>query len=142
MNSCTIPAWYTTGTTSNQLVNPSKRSHPDTSDLGNYMVACPVEGGKHAEVILLERFNALWRSFGEEPSCILIFSWLMPCVKCTEAIVAFKRWNVNRRVIVVFRSNYYYPPNIQDLNEENREELVNANIEVYHVTYADNLPRN
>ena len=140
MHSCTIPAWCTTETRSNQLVNPSKRSHPDTSDLGNYMVARPDEWGNHAEVILLQRFNNLLQSFGEEPSIILIFSWLMPCVECTKAIIAFKTWNIRHQIIVVFRSNYLLYS--EKVNEDNRERLVKADIEVYHITYSYDLPRN
>ena len=138
--SCIHAQSHTTETTSNQLVNPSERFHPDTSNLVNYMVAHPFERGKHAEVILLERFNDLLRNFGEEPSLILIFSWLMPCVECTKAIVTFKRRNVNHRVIVVFRSNY--PLYSEEVNEENRKKLIKGDIEVYHVTYKSNLPRN
>ena len=131
---------HTAETTSDHLVNPKECFHPDNSNLGNYMVAHPVERDKHAEVILLDRFDDLLQSFGEEPFLILIFSWLMPCVECTKAIIVFKRWHVNRRVIVVFRSNY--PLYSEKVNEDNRKMLIKGDIEVYHVTYKYNLPRN
>lgn len=72
-----------------QLVNSNECSHPDSSNLVNYIVARPDHDRhtRHAEEVLLDRFNELWRNFGRRPSLILIFSWLMPCNECTEDII-------------------------------------------------------
>ena len=73
-------------TSNGQLVNSIKSFHPDSSNLVNYIVARP-DHMDHAEVVLLDRFNELQQKFGRRPSLILIFSWLMPCSECTEAII-------------------------------------------------------
>ena len=80
---------YTISTDANndRLVNSDKPSHPDSSNLVNYIVARPDHKGSHAEEVLLDRFNELWLKFRRRPSLILIFSWLMPCGGCTEAII-------------------------------------------------------
>ena len=139
---------YTTETNDPEEVNSSKCSHPEPPNLVNYVVACPDHfRHKHAEIILLERFDDLWQSFVQlhTPSLILIFSWIMPCTDCTEAIIAFSRRVAEYQVIVVFKCNCTYNSqwNSREINENNRKKLSQQNnIEIYHVPYADNLPRN
>ena len=76
-----------TGANNSPLVNSDEPSHPDNSNFVNYMVARPDHMGNHAEEVLLDRFNKLWFKFRQQPSVILIFSWLMPCEGCTESII-------------------------------------------------------
>ena len=68
------------------------RSHPlfpMEDNFCNYMTARP-HGRRHAEVRLMKRWERLlctYESLGR-PSCrsIVIYTWLLPCMQCTEAI--------------------------------------------------------
>ncbi len=79
----------------NATVDSAVVSMPPESDYTNYIVARPhgkTEGTtKHSEIILMEELDMLYTAFelntGEAPIAIFLYSHLMPCTKCSTAIV-------------------------------------------------------
>ncbi len=79
----------------NATVDSTAASMPRESDYTNYIVARP-DGKrkgmkKHSEIILMEQLDKLYTAFklntGEAPIAIFLYSHLMPCTKCSTAIV-------------------------------------------------------
>ncbi len=79
----------------NATVDSTVVSMPPESNYTNYIVARPhgkTEGTKkHSEIILMEQLDGLYTAFklntGEAPIAIFLYSHLMPCTKCSTAIV-------------------------------------------------------
>ena len=110
---------------------------PVELDLDNYEVARP-NGKKHAEKTLMGDLDSLYIAYQEEnigeiPACIFLYSWLMPCVKCTELIIdklcqpPFE----DTPVIVVFTNPYQEESEV--IAESNRQKFLRENFEVYQV---------
>lgn len=119
-------------------VKVSRPSMPSRYDYGNYIVACPTSRGKkHAEQIIFDEFESLYRAFhltaGENPACIFLYSWLMPCVKCTDLIINKLELPPYNNIPVIIA---YTNPNNTDgeaIENESRKRLLNKNFTVYKV---------
>ena len=125
-----------------RLVDNSFVSFPTDDDLVNYIVARPDQRcspPRHAEETLLDRFDALKDRYPGSPiSTVLLYSWLMPCSGCTELLIQ-KFKNCPYKVIVVY-NNDWTKAIPDEKNEENRNMLRGAGIDVYQVRYQYTLP--
>lgn len=115
----------------------------DDDDLVNYIVARPdhqrYSPPRHAEETLLDRFDALKDRFpGLSISTVLVYSWLMPCSGCTKLLVK-KFENCSYKVIVVYNNDWTKAISDEE-NEENRNLLRGAGIDVYQIRYQYILP--
>jgi deoxycytidylate deaminase len=124
------------------LVDNSFVSFPTDDDLVNYIVARPDQRYSpplHTEEILLSRFDALKNRFPGSPiSTVLIYSWLMPCSGCTKLLIQ-KFKNCPCKVIVAYNSDWTKAISDED-NQENRNLLRGAGIDVYQIRYKSILP--
>ena len=95
------------------------------------------ENPKHAEEFLLARFSVLWDNYtqlkgGKKPSFVVLYSWIMPCSRCTDML---KRTAIED----MFKPTQFVgePENTAEIN---REKLLSVGTRVYHVTYGKYLP--
>ena len=115
------------------VVNNTQSYTPARGKFGNYIVARP-HNGQDAEIVILRQFETLWEAYihknGEQPHSILLYSWLMPCTKCTEMIIN----TLARRgatVTVAYTSRNREPDSTQKCNQQRlRQEFL-----VYRIQY-------
>ena len=109
-------------------VNSKKPCMPDND---NYLVARP-HNGKHAEIIMLEKVDALWSAYvgkhGEQPVGVFLYSWLMPCTNCTNMILD-KLAERRAEVTVAYTGKNF--EETKDTQENNRNLLKQRHITVY-----------
>ena len=118
---------------------------PPLDNLCNYMVARP-QNNRHAEVRLmddLETLLCMYSSLGM-PQCrsLVLYSWLLPCLRCTEYIVKMLQdFIINR----MFEVTVIYCSKQRDLKDEEIVRILNcfeiAGIEVLYVSYDQLLLR-
>ena len=68
---------------------------PKSGEFNNYIIARPQNGEnntKHAEEVILENFVELLGAYKNQnsnqiPASIILYSWIMPCKDCTDAII-------------------------------------------------------
>ena len=90
----------------NHLCDHSYPSYPPEGLLKNYVVARTDSHGRHPESILLERFDELVEAYernytGKKVSCVLLYSWKLPCAHCTDQLIELFS-NKNVKVIIVY----------------------------------------
>ena len=77
------------------FLNSSKTFSPDSHLFDNYIIAQPsMRKGNttHAEKVILNNFDKLWTAYkiqndSQIPASIILYSWIMPCVRCTNLII-------------------------------------------------------
>ena len=90
------------------FTNSAYSSMPQCEDYCNYIVARPTHRFHAEEEIFRQtsKFNQLWDSYTDllfaSPDYILIFSWILPCSKCTDLIIAALRERLAYRQAKVF----------------------------------------
>ena len=67
-------------------------SPPVARTYNNYLAARPYYG-MHSETLILQSLNELYNAYvrnhnGQPPRALLLYSWIVPCKACTNAIVA------------------------------------------------------
>lgn len=75
------------------VIGSSSSLSPPDGMYGNYLAARPNWKGKHSEIQILDHLDKLYNQYkaindGQPPKALLLYSWIVPCVKCTDAIVA------------------------------------------------------
>ncbi len=124
--------------------------HPHSpQQQNNYLVARPDKKWygyrtTHAEVILIDNFDSLWRAYfqshsGREPQHILLYSWIMPCKYCTKRICSLQPLSCKKTVVYTIDCRKGEDRD-QMQTEENTETLNRAGVKVYQVGYPDELP--
>ena len=74
------------------VINPKcPRSPPDPATYNNYLAARP-DSGVHSEIQILDRLGELYNAYlrnhkNQAPKALLLYSWIVPCIKCTDRIV-------------------------------------------------------
>ena len=72
----------------------SSLSPPDENNAwyNNYLAARPNDEGVHSEMQILERLDNLYNQYKGKhrspPKAMLLYSWIVPCVHCTDNLVA------------------------------------------------------
>ena len=131
------------------ILNKNFPSMP-LANYGNYIVARPSSSSCHSEEeifgqysVIDSPFSRLWSAYvgrnGTYPKCILIYSWNLPCSRCTDVIIRslgeqpYNCTNVIVAHTICWRSE-------TDLDYKNsREKLMNKNITVEQVDYPIRL---
>ena len=123
----------------------------DREDYGNYIVARPFSNSYHSEEEIFGKysvtdspFSHLWSAYvernDEDPKCILIYSWNLPCTRCTEAIIrSLGKEPYNSVCIIVAHTRFWELESVSDRNK-NREKLVSKNITVQQVGCPFHIP--
>ena len=117
----------------------------DRTEYGNYIVARPFSNGYHSEEEIFGQhsvtdspFSHLWSSYVKHanayPKYILIYSWNLPCSRCTDVINRSLREEPYNRVGVIVAYTQLWPSEILSGNK-NRENLTRNNITVQQVEY-------
>ena len=112
----------------------SHSTYPPRAHISNYVVARP-EDGHHAERLLLDNLNTVL-TVHDPPPLVLLYSWTMPCIGCTTAIV---RALGNMRNVVVAYTTDRKEINV-DENVRNRKKLIESGIQVIQAKYSQGLP--
>ena len=120
----------------------------DRADYGNYIVATPISNSYHSEEVLFgwnsvnnSPFSHLWSTYvkqtGACPKCILIYSWNLPCSRCTDVIIRSLREEPYNRVSVIVAHTTFW---MLDLDRnKNKEKLIHNNITVQQVAYPKHI---
>ena len=134
------------------ILNKNVPSMPqDLTKYGNYVVARPSSNSCHSEEEIFGQYSVidtpfydLWRAYvecnGTSPKCILIYSWNLPCSRCTEAIIRSLREEPYNRVSVILAHTIFWTRSESDSQHKiNREKLMGQNITVEQVKYPEQL---
>ncbi len=130
------------------LVNTNEPFSPPRKYLHNYIITRPnKELGqwrqKHAEKVIFDEFHNLWQSYcgkngNQPPKSIVLYSWIMPCKNCTEAIIR----NLSKLGVPVCIA--YTIPYSRESNEqhnENKKRLSAHGIVIEKVEYPHRLEK-
>ena len=123
----------------------------DKEDYGNYIVARPFSSNYNSEEEIFGKnsvidspFSHLWNTYiersGAYPKCILIYSWNLPCTRCTEAIIRSLGEEPYNSVSVIVAHTYVWMSESPLDRNKNREKLKNKNITVQEVRYPNRIP--
>ena len=95
------------------VINPNNPlSPPDERTYNNYLAARP-DRGVHSEIQILDRLDDLYNAYrashnNQAPKALLLYSWIVPCVDCTDEIVnVFTRapFNTITTKVVAYTTN-------------------------------------
>ena len=123
--------WLRNGALTNRIYS----TYPSDYFLGNFIVSRP--DGRHAEVLLMNRFNSLWARQSHYCKTILLYSWLLPCNSCARRIAdVLGPYAGERKTIVLYTS-----ANGQEEEEKESRRLLNIkNIMMVKVKYYSFIP--
>ena len=119
---------------------------------GNYIVARPSSNSCHSEEEIFgpysvnnSPFSHLWSAYvesnGAYPKCVLIYSWNLPCSRCTKAIIrSLGEEPYNSVSVIVAHTIFWNRSESESQHKINTEKLVSKNITVEQVPYPDYLP--
>ena len=143
---------FTPSDSGKPIVDKTVPSMPqDRADYGNYIVARPICNSYHSEEVLFGwnsvnngPFSHLWSAYvehtGAYPKCILIYSWNLPCTRCTDVIIRSLREEPYNRVGVIVAHTQFWPLESGLDRNKNRENLTRNNITVHQVGYPTRIP--
>ncbi len=125
-------------------VNDSKAFSPPVTQLHNYIIARPssqAHGQKHAEEVILDNFNTLWKAYKREnrnqkPASVVLFSWIIPCVTCTSKLIETLS-NLGVPACIAYTIKYHRESEQQMQNSVRKIEESGMIIEQVH--YPDRL---
>ena len=125
----------------------------DRADYGNYIIATPISNGYHSEEAIFglysvndSPFSHLWnmyveRNHGAYPKCVLIYSWNLPCSRCTNVIIRSLREEPYNRVSVILAHTRFWDKwESESQLKMNTQKLTCENITVKQVPYPVHLP--
>ena len=124
-------------------------SHPSmphsASHYGNYIVARPNSSWHSEEEIFVKYssinspFSQLWNAYmrrnGSTPKCVLLYSWNLPCSRCTNVIIRSLNDSMYRCTSVILAYSTYWQKELGAQYIENKEKLKKENIAVEEVQY-------
>ena len=144
-------------------INSTKPFIPPKPKFNNYIVARPEKGilgriaeyymewyTKHAETIVLNEFEDLLLAYESNNKevfrSIILYTWIMPCTKCTTKIITKMVKNdklVNRELefTVAYTLHYRYDVESEEEQEKSRENLRKAGITVKCIPYQKRLKK-
>ena len=129
-------------------------SHPSmphsASHYGNYIVARPNSSWHSEEEIfgkcfsINSHFCELWTAYTRRnhspPKCVLLYSWNLPCSRCTDVIIRSLNDNMYRCTSVIVTYSTYWQKELEGQCLENKEKLRKENIAVEEVRYPKFIP--
>lgn len=128
------------------VINPNNPlSPPDEPTYNNYLAARP-DRGVHSEIQILDRLDDLYNAYrashnGQAPRALLLYSWIVPCVYCTDEIVdVFTRppFNIIQTKVVAYTTNGSGSCSDCDVNYT-ENELIRAGIDFTKVYSTEQL---
>ena len=114
-----------------KMTDNSTPTYPPDIYLDNYIVSRP-DRGSDAEILLLRRFPTLLK-YNTQCQSIVLYSWLLPCLRCAEEIAhVLGQYTTTHRVTVVYTST----ARMETEEEENTAIMKNAGIKVIKGDYS------
>ena len=116
----------------------------------NYIVASPSSNSWHSEEEILGKyssinspFSQLWNAYvkhnGSPPKCVLLYSWNLPCSRCTDVIIRSLNDSMYRCTSVIVAHTIFWRSESEDEHRMNTEKLSQENITVEQVRYPKRL---
>ena len=134
------------------LLDNSHPSMPHNAiNYGNYIVARPSSCSWHSEEEIFgyssinSPFSQLWTAYEKlnhsPPKCVLLYSWQLPCSRCTDVIIRSLNDNMYRVrcTSVIVAHTIYWKSESEDKRRENKEKLKKERINVVQVPYSVRL---
>ena len=132
------------------LLNNSHPSMPQNAI--NYIAARPSSDGCHSEEEIFGKyssinspFSQLWSAYvrrnGSPPKCILLYSWNLPCSRCTDVIIRSLNDNMYSCTSVIVAHTIFWRSESEDKHRKDKEKLKKENITVVQVPYPEYLSR-
>ena len=133
------------------LLNKYHPSMPlNASHYGNYIVARP-NSSWHSEEEIFGKyssndspFSQLWTAYvrrnGSPPKCVLLYSWNLPCSRCTDVIIRSLNNNMYRCTSAIVAYSTYWQKELGGQYAQNKEKLKKENIVVKEVPYPEFIP--
>ena len=123
----------------------------EITSYGNYIVARPRSNSCHSEEEIFGKYSSiespfsnLWSVYVKQnrslPKCILVYTWNLPCNRCTEVIIRSLDEVPYCWTSVIVAYNTYWRSEIDQEHAKNRDKLINRNITVEQVKYPPFLP--
>ena len=121
----------------------------NASSYGNYVVARPIDNCNHSEEEIFGKysnsgspFTQLWNAYinnnGAIPSCVLLYSWNLPCSRCTDVIIrAFEESPYNQTKVIVVHTTFWRS---ETNDKKNTKKLTIMNITVENVICPVRIP--
>ena len=116
----------------------------------NYIVARPNNRWHSEEEIFGKHhstdspFSQLWTAYVKRnrsrPKCILLYSWNLPCSRCTDVIIRSLNDDTYRCTSVIVAYSTYWQGELGGQYVENEEKLKKENITVEEVRYPTFIP--
>ena len=113
-------------------------------DYGNYIAARPISNSWHSEEEIFGKyssinspFSQLWTAYmrhnGSPPKCILLYSWNLPCSRCTDVIIRSLNNDTYSCTSVIVAHTMCWQRESEDGHRRNKENFVKENITVVQV---------
>ena len=116
----------------------------NTTHYGNYIVARPISNSWHSEEEIFKKyysinfpFSQLWNAYvkhnGSPPKCVLLYTWNLPCSRCTDVIIRSLNDDTYSCTSVIVAHTMNWQRESEDRHRRNKEKLVKENITVVQV---------
>ena len=117
----------------------------NATQYGNYIVARPISSSCHSEEEIFENHNSpfsqLWSAYvkhnGSPPKCVLLYSWNLPCSRCTDVIIRSLNDSMYKCTSVIVAHTTYWQRELRGQCTRNEEKLTKENITVEQVRYPE-----
>ena len=129
-------------------------SHPlmphNVIHYGNYITARPISNSWHSEEEIFGKyssinspFSQLWSAYmrhnGSPPKCVLLYTWNLPCSRCTDVIIRSLNDSMYRCTSVIVAHTIFWRSDSEDEHRKNTGKLKKENITVVQVPYPEYL---
>ena len=133
------------------LLNNTYPSMPrNAANYGNYIAARPDSVSCHSEEEIFGKYSSinspfreLWTAYmshnGSTPKCVLLYTWQLPCTRCTDVIIRSLNDDMYRCTSVIVAHTIYWRSESEEEHRENKEKLKKENIAVVQVPYPEYL---
>ena len=106
----------------------------------NYIAVRPSSDGCHSEEEIFGKYSSAYvRHNGSPPKCVLLYSWNLPCSRCTDVIIRSLNSNMYRCTSVIVAHTIFWRSESEDEHRMNTEKLKKENITVVQVPYPERL---
>ena len=116
----------------------------NATQYGNYIAARPISSSWHSEEEIFGKypsinspFSQLWNAYmkhnGSPPKCVLLYTWNLPCSRCTDVIIRSLNDSMYRCTSVIVAHTMHWQRESEDGHRRNKEKLVKENITVVQV---------
>ena len=107
------------------ITNNKRLSMPDNEDdYHNYIVARPQNDKYHAENVIFDNLDRLWKGFMSRsnkipPKCFILYSFNFPCTKCTNLIIRSFNKPPYKSVSVIVAATAYWDRESHEVRSQN-----------------------